>query len=604
MNIVWTRRISQIFFLAIFIWISLATLPKSEPGSAPLAVPLNFFLYADPLIALSVWLASGVLAAGFVWAFACVALTLIVGRFYCGWVCPLGTLQQVVGWLARFKLPTHERVRSNAYRRIQGLKYAVLIGFLFAALAAGTVRWRNRHMPDSNAHLGGSLQTGLLDPVCLATRGVDLALLPLAERWGLSVSVAPRSYVQAIWTGGVLAGVLLLCLWLPRFYCRYVCPLGALFGILARWSFWRIGKTSLTCSQCLRCERDCEGACSPSDVMRPAECVLCFNCLHVCPDNVVRYGLRFPDKTQTDSLDIGRRGFLVSAVSGLIAIPLIRLGRQLGTNFNPRLIRPPGSRSENDFLARCIKCGQCMHACPTNIIQPAALEAGPEGVWSPVLNYRIGTSGCLPTCVACGKACPTGAIRELTVDERLGRGPYESQGPIRMGLAFVDRGRCLPWAMNRPCIVCQEVCPVSPKAIYLIEHFTPVRSGTFKILKSDELTLHAAEERFRPGALAVGDFYVRVGPDSKPRRIIGNTSSEITLESLQPFSPPPPVGAEAELLIRLQQPVVDPRYCIGCGICEHHCPITGQKAIRVTAENESRHPERRVTLQQVEGGVL
>jgi hypothetical protein len=61
------------------------------------------------------------------------------------------------------------------------------------------------------------------------------------------------------------------------------------------------------------------------------------------------------------------------------------------------------------------------------------------------------------------------------LDERMGTGPYENQGPIRIGMAFVDHGRCLPWAMDLPCIVCQENCPVSPKAIFTREIFQPVR---------------------------------------------------------------------------------------------------------------------------------
>jgi ferredoxin len=66
--------------------------------------------------------------------------------------------------------------------------------------------------------------------------------------------------------------------------------------------------------------------------------------------------------------------------------------------------------------------------------------------------------------VRCGHACPTGAIRPLGPDEK--GWTREGQG-IRIGTAFFDWGRCLPWAMSTPCIVCQEVCPTSPKAIWL-----------------------------------------------------------------------------------------------------------------------------------------
>ena len=118
-----------------------------------------------------------------------------------------------------------------------------------------------------------------------------------------------------------------------------------------------------------------------------------------------------------------------------------------------------------------------MRICPGNIIQPALLEAGIQGLWTPAVNYRIGRSGCLPNCIACGQVCPTAAIRPLSLEEKQGTGDFAAQGPIRMGTAFVDRGRCLPWAMDRPCLVCHELCPVSPKAIFIRTVFETIRDG-------------------------------------------------------------------------------------------------------------------------------
>jgi formate hydrogenlyase subunit 6/NADH:ubiquinone oxidoreductase subunit I len=122
-----------------------------------------------------------------------------------------------------------------------------------------------------------------------------------------------------------------------------------------------------------------------------------------------------------------------------------------------------------------------MRVCPTNVLQPAGFAGGWEGLWTPVLNNRIGTSGCQLNCIACGHACPTGAIRPLTLDEKHGTGEFEAAGPVRIGLAFVDQGRCLPWAMAKPCIVCEENCPVTPKAIYVSPIFQTVRDGTLTV---------------------------------------------------------------------------------------------------------------------------
>ena len=99
-----------------------------------------------------------------------------------------------------------------------------------------------------------------------------------------------------------------------------------------------------------------------------------------------------------------------------------------------------------------------MKVCPTNVINPTLAEAGLAGFWTPRLIMTQGY--CEYTCTLCSSVCPTGAIQEITVKEKI-------KQPIKIGSAYIDRGRCLPWSGNAPCIVCQEVCPTSPKAIYL-----------------------------------------------------------------------------------------------------------------------------------------
>jgi len=120
-----------------------------------------------------------------------------------------------------------------------------------------------------------------------------------------------------------------------------------------------------------------------------------------------------------------------------------------------------------------------MKACPTGGLQPALTEAGFEGLWTPILVPRIGY--CEHSCVLCSDVCPTGAIQKLTVREKVGEpGRVE---PVRIGSARFDYGRCLPWAYDTPCIVCEEVCPTSPKAIYFKEETVTLRDGSRRTLK-------------------------------------------------------------------------------------------------------------------------
>ena len=444
-----------------------------------------------------------------------------------------------------------------------------------------------------------SLQIGLLDPIALVYRSINLIVLPLMDQTSLGWSPAPRLY-DGIWLIAVmfLAAILLNFL-VPRFYCRFICPAGALFGVLSRFALWRIGKRSDDCSYCHVCEKHCEGGCSPTTQIRFYECVMCFNCMADCRHGLMTYQTAPSATGDILALDLSRRQFLVSALSGAAVIPVLRIGGHLSSNWNPALVRPPGALAEPDFLSRCIKCGQCMRICPTNVIHPSGLEAGLEGLWSPVLNFRIGTSGCQFNCIACGHLCPTAAIRPLSLDERKGQGEFAGQGPVTIGTAFIDRGRCLPWAMDRPCIVCQENCPVSPKAITTRTVFNAINRGSNLVVeRADAFYVEIQKTDLAVDQYATGDYYCRLvaATDTRPRRIISNWERGLKVAGNLAFEPPPPPGSRIEILVKLQQPYVDPDRCIGCGICEHECPVPGKRAIRVTAENETRSREHALLL--------
>ena len=578
MKIVTVRRISQAFFFSMFAWFCVVS-TIGEKFWQLRGWPVNWFLQLDPLVAIATALTTHTLYWPLLWALVTIVLTIIFGRFFCGWICPFGALHQFVGYLGNRRKTTAQKIQLNKYRKAQCIKYFILIFFLFMAAFPS---------------LAVTLQTGLLDPIPLVTRSFNLLLLPIIDRSADFVSVSARFYEGAWLILAIFLTAVLLNLVIPRFYCRFICPLGALFGIISRFAIWRIGKKQTECSNCLLCDRACEGACEPSGSIRISECVLCFNCRDDCKDELLAYQTRPSLAGEITDPDVSRRGFVLSLASGIFAVPAVRLSNKLGSNWQHTIIRPPGALPEEEFLKRCIKCGQCMRVCPTNVIQPGGIEGGLENLWTPVLNNRIGSSGCQLNCVACGQMCPTSAIKPITLAEKHGLGEFADVGPIKIGTAFFDRNRCLPWAMDKPCIVCEENCPVSPKAIYTQECFNTIRDG---ILTVKKVTAHIieVEQTIVPGKFASGDYYCAV-EDGKRRKITANNENSLEISPDGQFVKILVPGSKIEVQVRLQRPFVDIEKCIGCGVCEHECPVSGRKAIRVSAEGETRSTDRTLLL--------
>lgn len=578
MKIVTVRRISQVFFFSMFVWFCIVGTVGDKFWQLR-GWPVNWFLQLDPLVAIATALTTHTLYWPLLWALVTIILTIVFGRFFCGWVCPFGALHQFVGYLGNRRKKTAQKIQLNKYRKAQCIKYFILIFFLFMAAFPS---------------LAVTLQTGLLDPIPLVTRSFNLLLLPIFDRAVSFVSVTARFYEGAWLIFSIFLTAILLNLLIPRFYCRFICPLGALFAVISRFAIWRIGKKQSECSNCRLCDKACEGACEPSGSIRISECVLCFNCRDDCPDELLAYQTRPSLAGEITNPDVSRRGFVLSLAGGIFAVPAVRLSNKLGSNWHHELIRPPGALPEEEFLRRCIKCGQCMRACPTNVIQPGGIVGGLENLWTPILNNRIGSSGCQLSCVACGQVCPTSAIRPITLAEKQGLGEFAEVGPIKIGTAFLDRDRCLPWAMDKPCIVCEENCPVSPKAIYTRECFNTLRDGILTVKKAADNVIEV-EQTIMPGKFASGDYYCAV-EDGKRRKITANTENSLEIFSDGQFVKMFVPGGKIEVQVRLQQPFVDIEKCIGCGVCEHECPVSGKKAIRVSAVGETRSADRKLLL--------
>jgi len=278
-------------------------------------------------------------------------------------------------------------------------------------------------------------------------------------------NLALNSFFQnALVIGLLFFAVIALNAWKERFWCRYLCPAGALLGLFSRFNLFKLSIDPEKCTNCHLCSIQCQTNARPypADEWRSSECIYCETCAAICPTAAITFPLRWkPEKIQ--GVNLSRRKILLTSLTTLLVAPIFKITPHRQRAY-PALIRPPGAQPEEKFLNKCIKCGECLKVCPTNGLQPALTEAGPEGIWTPVLVPRIGY--CEYYCSLCSQVCPTGAIRELTIEEKT---------TVKIGTAFVDKNRCLPYAQGRQCLVCEEHCPVSPKAIQTItvETLTP-----------------------------------------------------------------------------------------------------------------------------------
>lgn len=445
------RRVSQLACLALFFFLFINT---DYSGSDEIKYAVNILFRIDPLLALCASVAAGFFIVLMLPALITLLLTLIFGRSFCGWVCPMGTLLDGCQTI----IPAKKQGRAGRY---QSWKF-YLLGFLLVG-----------------AWFGLPL-AGFVDPFSILVRGLSLAVDPAIN--ALSTTFFSYTYQEApVWVNGLtepiyaflkatilpfnqkyydlvlLSLAILLLVFLlerleRRFFCRNICPLGALLAVTARYSLLR-GKAGTKCGTCRTCQDICRmGAIDEERTISPLDCNLCLDCVYHCPANKISFtfGGLSPGKS---SFALSRRTFVGSLALGAV-LPFFLKSRTLALEADPLLIRPPGALAEEDFLGRCVRCGECMKVCIGNGLQPAFLQGGFEAMFSPILKARTGY--CEYNCTLCGQVCPSGAIRELTV-------PAKKKEKI--GNAMFDKNSCLPYAKGIPCMVCEEHCPTFDKAI-------------------------------------------------------------------------------------------------------------------------------------------
>ena len=301
---VWLRRISQSAFLLLFLYLFLQAVyhPINQAGRG-----VDFFFQLDPLVLLSSWLASHKVAAGLSLSLLTVVVTILAGRWFCGWVCPFGTLHHLISsWrTGRVK----DKLSVGGYSRWQKSKYYILFALLVSCA------------------LGLNL-TGWFDPFSFLYRSIATIVYPITNDAVKSVfgwiyqtdpgigpvkvtsvsepiyEVLRRNFLataQPHFYGTTLlflffCAALFLNLYRSRFWCRYVCPLGGLLGVLGKNPLVQIKQNPEICNDCRLCVADCQGGANPDvvDGWKPSECVYCWNCQSACPNHGIVFAVHVP----------------------------------------------------------------------------------------------------------------------------------------------------------------------------------------------------------------------------------------------------------------------------------------------------------------------
>jgi polyferredoxin len=438
LNLIKIRKVTSGIILILFILLFL--------GSEKLSVSLLTFLLPFQLIPALVQTVTQPEALFIIGLIFMVLITLLFGRVYCSFLCPLGALQDLlIAGSQRFS-----RQPGHAFSRpLNGLRYS-LLALTVAMALIGSLSLVSLFDPTS---LAGRIFTHFLQPLIVWTYNLGILVLkPLnIYLYPKQTAFVPLSVLAVTVIFFLL--IMYLAVTRGRLYCNTVCPVGTFLGLLSHVSVFQFALNQKSCSECVRCENVCKAGCidpltASIDMSR---CVGCFNCLNACSKATINYQRR-RGQTQADTWSPARRGFIlgsIAAAAGLFALNA-NIRTFLGipaAQANPP-VTPPGSINTIRFTQACTACSLCVSVCPTQVLTPTFMDFGVSGLLQPKMNYE--KSFCEYECNVCGKVCPTGAILALPLDEKK---------LTQIGEAELLEDVCVVFVDHQNCGACGEVCP-------------------------------------------------------------------------------------------------------------------------------------------------
>jgi ferredoxin-type protein NapH len=291
--------ISFIFFSAI-IW---------NIGSLPILLPvlwtwgLQQKIVGDAFTALQLMLSGWQQAAPvFPWLAVAsfLAVGILIGKSLCGWVCPFGFIQDLVNFIRSKKM----EISPKTHEDMKLIKYLILGATLFISITFSAAKLLKAHGNYERAmgvfayapFTAVSPAETMFATLPRMAQGFANAVTekPALEALAGILELPPLFWVQLF----ILIGVLVLAAYVPRGWCKYLCPHGAIMAVLNRFSFIGLKRDPVKCvkGECRECVKVCPMRVrileQPWEKFSDPECIYCLKCIDACPDKAIR--LKYP----------------------------------------------------------------------------------------------------------------------------------------------------------------------------------------------------------------------------------------------------------------------------------------------------------------------
>lgn len=396
-----------------------------------------------------------VLALNVVVIVALIVLTLVFGRIYCSVICPLGVMQDIIGWLGK----KQKKNRYSYSKAMSWLRYTMLgifgIGLVLSFFAGiGIVV---QLLAPYSAF--GRIATNLLQPVYLAGNNL---LADLAEQYNSYAFYHSELWMRSL-PALIIAAVTLIILFIlawrnGRTYCNTICPVGTTLSFLSRYSWMKIQFDSDKCRNCSLCSKNCKAACIDfkSHSVDYSRCVVCGDCVESCKFGALAYKPynKVHESRNANQPDLGRRSFLIGATLASTAVlaqekkkvdgGLAAIAKRVVPERQTALT-PPGSLSAEHLASHCTGCQLCISECPNQVLRPSTSLLT---MMQPTMSYELGY--CRPECTRCSEVCPADAIQRID--------PIEKSS-IQIGHAVWVKQNCVSVNDGVQCGNCARHCP-------------------------------------------------------------------------------------------------------------------------------------------------